>query len=56
MASDLEIDGERLNSIISTEWSYAKMSLDVLLADERAEARKEGRRQGRKEGREEGIV
>ncbi|NRN89385.1 hypothetical protein [Lactobacillus helveticus] len=30
------------------------MSLDVLLADERAEARKEGRRQGREEGRREG--
>lgn len=29
------------------------MSLDVLLADERAEARKEGRRQGREEGRRE---
>lgn len=32
------------------------MSLDVLLADERAEVRKEGRRQGRKEGREEGKL
>lgn len=51
-----KIDRERLDYIRSTEWRDAKMSLDVLLADERAEARKEGRRQGRKEGREEGIV
>ncbi|CDI57574.1 hypothetical protein WCV21_02785 [Lactobacillus helveticus] len=32
------------------------MSLDVLLADERAEARKEGRRQGREEGCREGKL
>lgn len=51
-----KIDRERLDYIRSTEWRDAKMSLDVLLTDERAEARKEGRRQGRKEGREEGIV
>lgn len=51
-----KIDRERLDYIRSTEWRDAKMGLDVLLADERAEARKEGRRQGCKEGREEGIV
>ena len=51
-----KIDRERLDYIRSTEWRDAKMSLDVLLTDERTEARKEGRRQGRKEGREEGIV
>ncbi|BCD37995.1 hypothetical protein [Lactobacillus helveticus] len=32
------------------------MSLDVLLADERAEARKEGCRQGRREGKGEGKL
>ena len=32
------------------------MSLDVLLADERAEARKEGCRQGRREGKAEGKL
>ena len=51
-----KIDRERLDYIRSTERRDVKMSLDVLLTDERTEARKEGRRQGRKEGREEGIV
>ena len=51
-----KIDRERLDYIRSTEWRDAKMSLDVLLADERAEVRKEGRRQGRKEGKLEGKL
>lgn len=51
-----KIDRERLDYIRSTEWRDAKMSLDVLLTDERTEARKEGRRQGRKEGIVEGKL
>ncbi|MDH5101420.1 hypothetical protein OQI87_10325 [Lactobacillus kefiranofaciens] len=51
-----KIDQERLDYIRSPEWRKAKMSLDMLLADERAEARKEGKAEGRAEGRKEGRV
>ena len=44
-----KIDRERLDYIRSTEWRDAKMSLAVLLSDERAEARKEGRKEGKLE-------
>lgn len=51
-----KIDQERLDYIRSPEWREAKMSLDMLLADERAEARKEGKAEGRVEGRAEGKL